>query len=221
MKLAKETIKETNSSELTASKESPGYSYKEIITEYGNITQRWLIIFSEKAYEKQNETLARNVNKERKKQEKEFWHLSNNAFKCEADARDAAKKFGKQLKYHKLEYEVKKKKKFSKRGRPTSTTEETSCEYYLQGSIVINPEAVGKEQGRKGYFIIATNELESQVLDTDSLLSVYKAQGVSVERGFRFLKDPLFFAESLYLKSERRIMALIMVMGLSLLDNMK
>ncbi len=49
------------------------------------------------------------------------------------------------------------------------------------------------------------------------MLSVYKAQGISVERGFRFLKDPLFFAESLYLKTERRIMALIMVMALSLL----
>jgi transposase len=217
LKLSKETIKETDFSELTASKESPGYSYKEILTEYGNIAQRWLIVFSEKAYEKQYETLARNVNKELKKQEKEFWHISNNAFKCEADARDAAKKFEKQLRYHKLEYTVKEKKKYGKRGRPASTTEETGCEYYLQGSIVINPDAVGRQQSRKGYFIIATNELDSKVLDSESLLSVYKAQGISVERGFRFLKDPLFFAESLYLKSERRIMALIMVMGLSLL----
>lgn len=38
-----------------------------------------------------------------------------------------------------------------------------------------------------------------------------------MERGFRFLKDPMFFAESLYLKSPKRIMALLMVMGLSLL----
>lgn len=37
------------------------------------------------------------------------------------------------------------------------------------------------------------------------------------ERGFRFLKDPWFFADSLFLKSPRRIMALVMVMGLALL----
>ena len=49
------------------------------------------------------------------------------------------------------------------------------------------------------------------------MLSVYKAQAVSVERGFRFLKDPLFFADSLFLKKPERIMALIMVMGLALL----
>src|SRR5690606_3605257 len=54
-------------------------------------------------------------------------------------------------------------------------------------------------------------------LSDQQMLSIYKAQGVSVERGFRFLKDPMFFAESLYLKSPKRIMALLMVMTLSLL----
>ena len=38
-----------------------------------------------------------------------------------------------------------------------------------------------------------------------------------MERGFRFLKDPMFFADSVFLKSPRRIMALMMVMTLSLL----
>jgi transposase len=38
-----------------------------------------------------------------------------------------------------------------------------------------------------------------------------------VERGFRFLKDPLFLASSLYLKSPKRLMALMMVMTLCLL----
>ncbi|MDH7487681.1 MAG: IS4 family transposase, partial [Anaerolineae bacterium] len=45
----------------------------------------------------------------------------------------------------------------------------------------------------------------------------YKGQGVGPERGFRFLKDPWFFADSLFLKSPRRMMALVMVMGLALL----
>jgi transposase len=38
-----------------------------------------------------------------------------------------------------------------------------------------------------------------------------------VERGFRFLKDPLFFADAVYLKKPERIMALMMVMTLGLL----
>ena len=38
-----------------------------------------------------------------------------------------------------------------------------------------------------------------------------------MEAGFRFFKDPLFFADAFFLKSARRIMALTMVMGLALL----
>ena len=38
-----------------------------------------------------------------------------------------------------------------------------------------------------------------------------------MERGFRFLKDPLFFANSLFLKKPERIMTLVMIMGLALL----
>jgi transposase len=49
------------------------------------------------------------------------------------------------------------------------------------------------------------------------MLENYTDQGVSVERGFRFLKDPLFFADSLFLKKPVRIMALMMIMGLALL----
>ena len=64
---------------------------------------------------------------------------------------------------------------------------------------------------------MATNELDTTALSDEQLLEGYKDQGESVERGFRFLKDPLFYAESLYLKSEKRIMALLIVMTLSLL----
>ncbi|MBM3151235.1 MAG: hypothetical protein FJZ96_03370 [Chloroflexi bacterium] len=38
-----------------------------------------------------------------------------------------------------------------------------------------------------------------------------------MERGFRFLKDPVLFAHSLFLKNPARIMALIMVMTVALL----
>jgi hypothetical protein len=38
-----------------------------------------------------------------------------------------------------------------------------------------------------------------------------------VERGFRFLKDPMFFTASVFLKNPKRVAALAMVMGLCLL----
>jgi hypothetical protein len=47
-------------------------------------------------------------------------------------------------------------------------------------------------------------------------LKEYKAQQ-GTERGFRFLKDPLFFASSVFLKTPKRIAALDMIMALCLL----
>ena len=44
----------------------------------------------------------------------------------------------------------------------------------------------------------------------------YKEQQ-SVERGFGFLKDPLFFADSVFLKSPKRVETMAMLMGLCLL----
>ena len=67
-----------------------------------------------------------------------------------------------------------------------------------------------------GRFILATNVLEPKTLTDEQILSEYKAQQ-STERGFRFLKDPLCFASSVFLKTPRRIAALAMVMALSLL----
>ena len=47
-------------------------------------------------------------------------------------------------------------------------------------------------------------------------MTTYKEQG-SVERGFRFLKDPLFLASSVFVKEPERIVALGLIMVLCLL----
>jgi transposase len=79
-----------------------------------------------------------------------------------------------------------------------------------------NESKISTEFLRGGPFIIATHFLDSNELTHDSILSEYKAQQ-SCERGFAFLKDPLFFANSIFLKSPERIESLGMVMGLCLL----
>jgi transposase len=48
------------------------------------------------------------------------------------------------------------------------------------------------------------------------MINKYKEQQ-SAERGFRFLKDPLFFADSVFLKSPKRIETMGMLMGLCLM----
>jgi transposase len=213
---AKAAILETEKEKMKPAKDK-GYYYRELKTSYGDINQRWLVVFSQNAYEREYETLAKNIRKECENKEKEFWHLSNKSFACEADAQKAGEAFIKKMRYHTIPFKVIKKQKYAKKGRPLGSTDPVGEEYFLSGSIKINPDKVRNAKRRKGFFIIATNELNGNNISSDQLLSVYKSQGVSVERGFRFLKDPMFYAESLYLKSPKRIMALIMIMGLSLL----
>ena len=67
-----------------------------------------------------------------------------------------------------------------------------------------------------GRFILATNVLDADKLSNEDVLPEYKAQQ-STERGFRFLKDPLFFTSTVFLNSRKRVAALAMVMGLCLL----
>ncbi len=70
---------------------------------------------------------------------------------------------------------------------------------------------------RKSCFILAANQQDNTELDEEVLKRRYKQDQQSVERGFRFLKDPQFLASTRYLKKPERVMALLMIMMLSLL----
>ena len=84
--------------------------------------------------------------------------------------------------------------------------------------VPVHAQSLFEAHGIEGLkYLISTNELDREKLPTEELLTVYKDQNRSVERGFRFLKDPFFFASRFFLKKPSRIMALLMVMGLSLL----
>lgn len=63
---------------------------------------------------------------------------------------------------------------------------------------------------------MGTNVLEPARLSEEDLIDAYKGQG-GVERGFRFLKDPLFLASSVFVKKPERIVALGFVMVVCLL----
>jgi transposase len=67
----------------------------------------------------------------------------------------------------------------------------------------------------KACFVLGTNIGTSELSDAE-VIAAYKGQS-SVEGGCRFLKDPLFFVSSLFVKKPSRIEGLLMVMTLALL----
>jgi transposase len=85
-----------------------------------------------------------------------------------------------------------------------------------RGRVEVDEGKVEATQRGLGRFILATNSLQA-VLPVEEVLRRYKDQSRTVERGFRFLKDPLFFAQSAFLKRPERVMSLGMVMAVALL----
>jgi transposase len=86
----------------------------------------------------------------------------------------------------------------------------------VQAELRLDPDALEREVRRKAAFLVATNVLDAATLPDLALIQAYKAQS-AVERGFAFLKDPLFLASSVFVKKPQRIMALAFLMVLCLL----
>lgn len=212
---AKRLVRESEKAKMLSLVE--GYWGKEVALTYGEVAQRWLVVFSQAAYDRELHTLTKNQEKERLAAEKQWHKLSLQTFNCQADAEAAAKKINQGWKFHQAVAEAAPITQYARRGRPSAETEPEIVGYGLKGGISTVPERFEAAKRSLGKFIIATNELDPQKFFSAQMLENYTDQGVSVERGFRFLKDPLFFADSLFLKKPERIIALIMIMGLALL----
>lgn len=195
---AKKLVKETPQEELQALK--PGYLGKEILCEYAGIPQRWLVVFSEAARHRELKTLQKAQAKELESARKDWRKFQEQTFKCQADAQAALDQWNQKWKYHQAKSEVHPLLGFSRPGRPAAQDQKEVLGYILRGEVEVHAAALEAARRALGRFIIATNDLDATRLPARAMLENYKDQGVSVERGFRFLKDPLFFAHSLFLK---------------------
>ena len=190
--------------------------YMEFGAYYAGIKQRWLLVLHDPSRFKQDQSLQKRVEKERKAIEKRLQALQNKDFGCEDAVHKALTALTKKWAYHRLETTLYTEKRYDNAGRPA---EDTPFELVWRFRADLLEDHATLEQIRRthGKYVIATNELDELKLGLLEMFAIYKQQSSSVERGFRFLKDPMFFADSLFLKKPSRIMALLMVMGLSLL----
>lgn len=193
-----------------------GYLGKEYTTYYADVTQRWMVIFSESAYQRECKTLLKNYKKGSEKEAKEFEKLSREVFLCPSDALKHYKKSISQYKYVEIkDVEIIEVQKYPTTGRPNKGAQPSTIGYQIIGSIACSLQNKAALEMCKGYFVIATNDMTPE-FSMKNALDTYKGQQ-SVERGFRFLKSPDFLVSSFFLKKPERIEALLMVMTLCLL----
>lgn len=123
----------------------------------------------------------------------------------------------KKWRYHRADYELQAMPHYAKKGRLKAAQTPAWTGWQVVGQVVADAAAVAAEEKQQGKFILAANDLETERLPAPQMLEGYKEQGTTVERGFRFLKDPAFFADGLYVQKPQRLMATLMIMGLALL----
>ena len=192
------------------------YSYKALESNYSGIPQRWLLVWSEEAWDRETKTLDRNWQKKGEIELRHWSSLQKEEFSCSTDAEKAMAAFQKKCKYLTFnEIKIVEIPKYIKKGRPPKNRPPDRHVFkitsYPCSDIGIHEE---KKQG-KGRFIIATNELDKEKLSDKELLAAYKGQS-KVEKGFRFLKDPQFVARNFFVKKPERLEALVFIMTLCL-----
>ncbi|WP_255513059.1 MULTISPECIES: IS1634 family transposase [unclassified Tychonema] len=165
-----------------------------------------------------NVTNEKNLKKAEIEGQKKLRELSNIEFACSADASAAASRLSKQLNYHNLTQITSRQTTVKSAINSTISHDNSSSSliFKVQAKLELDASVIARITKASGRFILATNVLDSEQLNPDEMIVKYKEQQ-SAERGFRFLKDPLFFTDSVFLKSPERIEALTLVIGLCLL----
>ena len=183
-----------------------------------DVRQKWLLVHSSAAESRNEHSVERSAENELKKQNKKIAEYQKTYYSCTPDAEKEIEKFKKKCcSYCKVVKAEIIKEEIPKRGRKPKVANpdvQKQYQYKLDIQVAIDEDYCKMVKRNKSYFVIATNDAERDWKPAE-LLKQYKSQS-RVERGFRFLKDPEFFADSIFLSKNERIQSLLTVMTLSL-----
>lgn len=196
----------------------PERAYTVLGATYGGVKQRWLVVYTQGARERAEQTVDRQQLKQSTADYKAFNVFAKRTFACVADAEAALALVQKKLKFVTLhDPYVVEIKHFKGKGRPGKGRTPDAVSYRIEAGVASMIDVRYRKIQQKSCFIVASNQLDEAQLSHEDMLDHYTPGQQKVERGFRFLKDPWFMAHTLFLKSPKRIMALMMIMTLCLL----
>ncbi len=182
---------------------------------YG-MAQRWLVVYSEAAFARATATVNKARQRESEAIDKQLFHLQAKRFETPQAAQAALGALATSWTYHQVaSSSLIDHKRYAGQGRPTPTAPIKAIEWQIHGHVRPDDEQMAYCKQYKACFVLGTNIDASQLSDAD-VIQAYKGQA-QAEGGFRFLKDPLFFVSSLFVKKPSRIQGLLMVMTLALL----
>jgi transposase len=190
--------------------------YQSIALCHYGMAQRWLVVSSQASLERAEASVTKACEREAAAIDKQLYHLQAKRFETPRQAQEAVSALAKKWRYHQVESDdLIEHKRYAKKGRPTADTPVKAIAWQMQAQARPDTARIEEAKQHKACFVLGTN-IEAEHLSDADVITGYKGQA-HAEGGFRFLKDPLFFVSSLFVKKPCRIQGLLMVMTLALL----
>ena len=178
------------------------------------MAQRGLVVSSQAARERAEATLTKARQREYEAIEKQLFHLQAKRFPTPEAAQEALAALATGWRDHQVAVaHLSEHKRDAGHGRPTPHTPRQASEWDIQAQARSDDAAMERLQHCKACFVLGSNIDASQLSDPE-VIHAYQDQA-HVEGGFRFLKEPLFFVSSWFVKKPCRIHGLLMVMTLA------
>jgi len=173
--------------------------YRLELCHYG-MPQRWLVVSSQAAMDRAEASLTKAQQREWDTIDKQLFHLHAKRFATPEAAHAALQALTTSWHYHQLDTSrVIEHKRYAGKGRPTPTSPMKALEWQIHAQVRPAQAVIEAHKQQRACFVIGTNIPAGHVSDVE-VIRAYKAQA-GVEGGFRFLKDPLFFVSSLFIKN--------------------
>ena len=174
------------------------------ITHY-NILQRWIVVYSLAANARAKKSVEKKILTENLNFNKELRTINKQKFVNQEDITKAIEALIKKITLHSIQYSINEQQK------------DDLTFYTATATITLLENAKLSYIEHNSCYVVGTNADVNELNSKDVILR-YKDQNKSIENmGFRFLKDPVFFASSLFVKLPERIESLLFIMTLSLL----
>lgn len=127
------------------------YRYQIFGNTYGDVKQEWLLIFSEKAYQREAKSLAKYYLKKSLLESKSLVKLCQKTFACQQDAANALQDFQKACQYISINHwQIQKIEGYTSRGKPKKGRPKVLKGFQIQASLVCKKETYEKQKDTLG-----------------------------------------------------------------------
>ena len=151
LKLAQELV-ETEADAIAWDDGGDGYQIAGFEREYGGVKQRWLLVQSAQAYQREMATFEKYLEKQETHAQRAADALSRQRFGCEQDAADALAQFAKGQRWFTVDGDIVPQTQHTQRGRPKAGAEPAIVGYRVGVTLRRDETAIAQAARKKGRF---------------------------------------------------------------------